>query len=774
MTATVSLGGVQSRQRSWELPHVIPTLFVTTLVVLGGSFFWPVFESAGFLVPPLIGAILIAVVLTQVADHFELTTGEASVAHVVVASLSLPGLLRLSEAKYSLPVPSALAQLVRALIDGPVSLLTSPLPARSGQELLVAPVVSAWVGLLIGWLFARRGHLGRSLLGPIFTMIVALAFGPIRGPLFLGVSGAFLASALLYVHLVGWMRDRKAMVDSPNRPKVRILSFALMGMIVSVALLLGSWVPGLASDNRFTLRQYRQPPFDPAELPSPLAEFQRYKKLDAGRPLFTATGALPDRWRLASLTSYDGRVWSVGRPDDLDGGEFRLVGARLSSIESGRSANPRETEITLDGLNEPWLPMPGQGLRVAFSSISPQVDLLRSTSRYNDDSHTLVAPKVGTSGAVYNVTWAQYATPDEAAKQLAAPGSPGSPLLDSRSRERLAEVATYMTGASGDSETAVSQPWSKVIAIRDRLQGGYFAESTPPGHTYGDLVSMVANPEAMIGNEEHYAALLGVLSRTVGVPVRVVVGFRPQQAAVDNRQSIFVSDLDAWVEVDLGAMGWQPVDITISDTEKKPKPQEAKPKQVADVTPTQPNIIPPVEPEAPRLEPSQRKLDPPQESSVSGVPILVVGAASAVLGPTILVTAFIAVVALLKARRRRRRRNRSSHASAVSGAWEELLDRCREAGVRLTIDSTFEDIGRALPFMDDLQVDRVKRLIDLSDRAAFHPSDPQRDLRDEVWGHVDEISSWFREHRSAWKRLKLTANPRPLFGGNSLASASVK
>ncbi len=757
-----------SSDRQFDLPHLYATLLITVLVVLGGTFFWSVYESAGFLVPPLVGAILIAIVVTQICDAFHLRSGEALVAHVVVATLTLPGLLRLSEAKFSLPLPAALSQLFRALINGPVKLLTSPLPARSGQELLVAPVVSAWLGLVVGWLLVRRGFVSWSLAGPFFTLIVALAFGPLRGPFFVWVSLAFLGLALLYVQLFArskeFGRQSAQLVRGPagrsrstfDASSPRTSSMVTLLGVVAIAGLIGPRLPGIGGDERFTLREYRQPTFDPADLPSPLAEFARYKQL-GNTELFTATGATPERWRLATLTNYDGRVWSVGRPSDIDGGEFRLVGARLAVPESVPASTTARTKVTLTGLNEPWLPLPGPGFRIDFDPASRSFDGVRSTARYNELSQSLVAEPGLASGAVYEITWGQVGPPSRDALEAASFGGPSADMPASRSLNRFGDKATEFTAS------ATGRAWEGVRALQAKLNAGYYSQSQPPGHAYGNLADMLASPESMIGNEEHYAALFGVLARAARMPVRIVVGFVPSTPPTDGVQRIVASDVSAWAEVDMGPeLGWVPV-IIQQDPTKQPRPRQAQERTKADTPPPQPNVLPTPEPELPTFEDPKRPDEPQKSSFAEKVPTRVLLVAIGVTSPLLLGGLFVAAVVALKTRRRAKRRRRTSASGAIVGAWEELVDRARECGIAVPAFGTFAELRDALPFDAHAEREALERLVLASDRATFHPAEPSPELRDEVWAMVDEVTRWLESGQPWLQRWLMKANPRPLF-----------
>ncbi len=148
------------------------------LVLLSAVFFRPVYESWSFFVPPVLGAVLACLTISVAFDWLKVGSWLALAGHAFAFALVIPGLISLPEARFALPLPSAIASLGGALINGPALLLTSPIPARSTQELLVVPVFGVWVGLLISWLLVRRSWPQPALVGPAFVLTTALLFGP--------------------------------------------------------------------------------------------------------------------------------------------------------------------------------------------------------------------------------------------------------------------------------------------------------------------------------------------------------------------------------------------------------------------------------------------------------------------------------------------------------------------------------------------------------------------------------------------------------------------
>jgi Transglutaminase-like superfamily len=762
--------------RSLRTPEFKVTLGLAILTIVAGIFFRPVFQAWGFLVPPLVGATVIAFVTAVLCDHFTLRSGEGALIQVVLAVASLPGLLSLSKATFGLPVPAAISQLIRSLIDGPAKLLTTPIPAKSGQELLVAPVASAWLGFVIGWLLFRNKRFGWSIIGPTLVVVSALAFGEATGSFLAIVSAVFLAGALSYVLLVGNSfagTNRKVEWVDQAKGGVRYTAIAVLLGVVGAASGVARLLPNAS---RFTFREYRKPPFDPNALPSPLAEFGKYLGAGAQKTMmFSATGDLPKRWTLATLTSYDGRVWSVGDPrtSGVAGGEFELVGARLRSKNITSGSLKGSATVTIAGLQEPWLPMAGPGVSVAFGK---DFDRLRKEVRYNRLSDTLVIAAGVAKGSQYALTWSKESEPaadiPPATAQMKLPDSPVKDII----QKKASEIAGGSTGREA------------VVKLKAALDQGFYSPGAAPGHSFYELSKLLGGPNSMVGNGEHYAALFGVLANSLGIETRVVVGFVPKPA-VEGVQQVFGSDVQAWDEVVLSNGQTLVVELK-QDPTKKPDPKKAKPKTQANKPPAQQNSVPSPEPDAPVSEPSKK--DPKNDkksTSSAGIPraVLIGGGIAAV--PLALLGGTTALVASLKGRRRRKRRSGSPGVS-VSGAWEELLERSSEAGKALPKNATIFETSQALGLGMNVESkvssvgsesasdesaagspdaelrSIVSKLAQVSERAAFHADGPAFEASEDAWQSVDQYRSHLMASATRWQRWKRTIDPRPLFRGS--------
>src|SRR4029077_5903223 len=88
--------------------------------------------------------------------------------------------------------------------------------------------------------------------------------------------------------------------------------------------------------------------------------------------------------------------------------------------------------------------------------------------------------------------------------------------------------------------------------------------------------------------------------------------------------------------------------------------------------------------------------------------------------------------------RRRRRRQHPEPATRIAGAWNELADRCVDAGVPLPPPTTPLEAARAYLGTAASAGDargELYALVDTTDRAAYHTDPPDEQAADDAWAN---------------------------------------
>ncbi|MFZ2503407.1 MAG: transglutaminaseTgpA domain-containing protein [Nocardioides sp.] len=675
------------------------------------------------------GGILAGLGVAAISRRFHLgawlTALTALVAYLLLGSaLAVP-----SQATAGvLPNPSALRSLLTGLIHAWRDSLTMLIPLKSGGTALVVPFVTGLVvglvGALILWRSSKPGFTGLVV---VAAFVVAAAFGS-KDTEFPVLRGIGLAAALLVWHR--WRATRDARVAWGRR-------LALTTAVVAVASGAGFGLAVAGDADRDVLREHVEPPFDPLAFPSPLSRYRAFYD-EAGladRTLFTTTGMKPgDRIRLATMDTYDGVVWNVagGPSAPSQSGSF-------TRFVSEADAGGEEVTLTVGDYSGPWIPTIGQTLAAELDKGGSTVPPETSGLLINRATGTMAQLGGVQPGTTYRFRVQRDAPPADASAlpaDLGAAQLPPDdiPALSKRAQRWIAQAGSPTGGALAQT-------------LVEEFRKGYYSDgkkneaASRSGHTVKRIVELVA-PEDMIGNDEQYAAAMGVVGQLKGLPTRVVMGFLVEQP--DGR--VLGKDVDAWVEVKLEGAGWVTF-VPTPDKDRKPRQLQKDP----DPEP-QPTVLqPPIVPEEPDGNDDKAPQGAGRRNSIS-VPSWLTevlrytgyGAAATVVvsplwGPIV-----------LKRVRRRRRRGASDPLARVTGGWHELSDAARDLGTRLPASNTRLESSYALagrfPEADTVTLARA------ADRHVFGGSDPSEEEAAAYWRDVDSALKRIRKAVPWWRR----------------------
>lgn len=148
----------------------------------------------------------------------------------------------------------------------------------------------------------------------------------------------------------------------------------------------------------------------------------------------------------------------------------------------------------------------------------------------------------------------------------------------------------------------------------------------------------------------------------------------------------------------------------------------------------------------------------------------------AVAGSTSLVVVLVLAAAAIvgaKAWRRRRRRSHPEPAVRIAGAWNELADRCVDAGVPLPPQTTPLEAARA--YLDtEASAGEVQGellvLVGTIDRAAYHADPPDEQAATQAWASCDDVVAAMVRRRHLRGRLRMHLAPRTALHRDRLPS----
>lgn len=533
------------------------TLWAASLLLVASLPLAQAFTSPVVLVP-VAGAVVVVLAVVGLARRWRIPE-TATVVAVVVGAL----LVAMSLARTTAPPPvvdagswrgtTGAGQLLGPVVDTVARLLTSPRPAAPALVLpvvLLVTVVTLGVALALG----RRAARVAPLVGACVlygTALLLTAGTADRGPVGVG---------LVALTVAGWLLlDGEAVVAERDRPELGraapvhrtrwrasgVTGLVLVALVSTAGLASAAAVTGDA----FEPRAYVTPPQVPVDAVHPLAEVARWQS-DGDATVLRVAGTHPGFLSWVALPDFDGAGWSA----DL---ALRELGTVVEpSLAPGAVRGAVDLEVHLVELAGPsgspgtWLPSVGDAGATTVQGALVDVDTGVLAAPTTSDGHL-------PAGLAYRVR-ATVDLPD--ADRAARAGVPGGPEVDRYLRvdSLPADLRVYAQDAVAGARSRLAQAQSLAEAVRgDRA----LAVDAVSGSSYARLREFLfadAAAGGQVGTTEQFAGAFAVLARAVGLPSRVVVGFRvPGGAAADDTlRDVHGEDVRAWAEVYLAGTGW--------------------------------------------------------------------------------------------------------------------------------------------------------------------------------------------------------------------------
>lgn len=608
-----------------------------------------------------------------------------------------------------LHAPASLDELVSGLYHGPSQILTFALPLVSPRSLMVAPVALAWLaGAIAGECLARGWTTMMLYAGFLVTYGLSYAATvratdgdagsvALRETIF---AAALLLTLLLLRAVRNWT-EQDADAESTQPDGVLPLRGLAVGSLC--ALLIAGAAGAVVQSSAFTTD-----PTTPQRVPSvresrpltPVSFISGLRPTKAGaaqQTLFTVRTdrAAPGYFSIANVDFYDGAGWSFQRTFRPSGGV--LPADTDTSLDGSGVAITQHYEVAEGPLTSaPWMaylsrPQEVTGIAVNIDPASGMIvptRALRAGDRYTVHS-VVTRTRFGglRSDAVPDATTPSINT--EVPAQL---------------RDTLGELVDAFAEETGTSST---HPIAFLQALQHDLRSNYAltgqpgsaaprASTTPSGHassspsasappvragsmSFADVLASIVGPQ-QAGTPEQYATLVTLVARQLGVPARVVTGFRvtpPGSKSLLPAGTYQVTPADAWtwVEIPVVGSGWVVLDAAPGHF--------AGPRQRASVGTTSSPV--------PTLTPTRNALITQGNAghavaTESAVPGSHGGSNDLLLTVLIVVAALIlfaalAIVLLRKQVRASRRRHLPDPRRRLVGAWQEGIDLLRESGL---------------------------------------------------------------------------------------------
>jgi hypothetical protein len=676
--------------------------------------------------------------------------------------------------------PTGTGTLWRGFAQGVARLLSITLPVSAPRWLFVPPVVLCWlVGAASSELLTRSRSTG---LAPMLGVVgFSLAYAATAGaPGALVVAAGLLGlSAGTLLFLRRWMLDTENLdagtqAGQPGHDPIRPLILGLLTLAL-VAAVCALFIPQAPKLKGAAKAPHRTPPVITVAPVTPtvgLAELRGDTAANRpARTLFLVRMNKPSSGYLAAvdLDNYNGDVWSLRHTFEPTGGRVRLAAG------PGQTSRA-ETEVVqhyrvVDAPDLPWMPYLNQPLSVAGVSVDfDDLSGMVIPTQPLVDGQSYSVTSAATSSTLASLTAGQLtqlsvaSTRDQAdAQPLAGADQAFDNVLtqlETETNESSGASLTFLRAVEDDFQThyrrVATAEYAPATASARTVSGGH--TTTRPdlyGTSLADIQGAIFGRNKT-GTPEQFATLMTLLARKLGVPARLVTGYRlsgPNAAATPTRPGTEyrVTNLDAWawVEIYVPPLGWLVVDPTPSKTGVLPAQAPSAGPTTTTLPPTQIHAV--VTPGH-----SGHAVAPRVHLAGSGRSNPLVPVLAAVLVLVILVALVPATVWAIKARRRRRRRHAADPGLQIEGAWLETLDVLAEADVTGLVPLTNTEVAAEVDrrFGDEAGAP-VAVLARTASAVTFSSSPaPDREIGVQAWSEFDEFHRAVHARQSGRERLR--------------------
>lgn len=383
--------------------------------------------------------------------------------------------------------------------------------------------------------------------------------------------------------------------------------------------------------------------------------------------------------RILALDEFNGVKW------EASGRALADVPARLPTPPGlGEQVRGTATEVSTsvsaaDGYTQRYLPMPYPATAVDIGG----------KWRFEPAGRTLVGDQLG-KDRFQNVQGAQYRVSSLLLRPTAAQlqNAPAPNPAVRAEYTKLPDLPPVVAETARKVTQGAKDDYTRAVKLQDffAVTGGFRYDTKTASGTGPDAVArFLADKEGFC---VHFAFSMAAMSRSLGIPARVAVGFTPGEKQSDGTVNVSMRDAHAWPELYFEGVGWTRFEptpragISVPDY-TRPQAPAAQPSAPAPL-PSQSGAA------QPSTAPSQSEDCPPEQKKLGecGGPALTQDASSggggpsltAVLGWTAAALAVLGVPLLPLLWRTRVRKHRLA-AGGVTEAWLELGDAAWDVGI---------------------------------------------------------------------------------------------
>ncbi|MFJ6532305.1 DUF3488 and transglutaminase-like domain-containing protein [Microbacterium sp. NPDC091662] len=457
-----------------------------------------------------------------------------------------------------------------------------------------------------------------------------------------------------------------------------------------------------------------------------------------------AKGETAPYLRLTTLSRFDGRVW---QPDD---GDLQAQNDGFGPPEWGEDIATEEqnTSIRVLRMSSSWLPVPYPATAVQG---------LSNAWRITPENRTLYSRGADAVGNDYTVTSSRLIPTLEQIRAIDA----ASPVVDPDAEP--VELPGIISELADDVTAAASTDYDRLIALQNwfRSQFAYSLETPVEEGFDGTGAEAVAEfLEARSGYCVHFAGAFALMAESLGMEVRIVVGYLPGSLTDEKRgsESVFsvTSDrLHSWPEVLFPGIGWVPFEPTASlgvPTAFRPGVTQGG----GSGSPSTP---------APTTAPQAEQTSGPEIDRNDAGGNSASGDALRRLDPMPVVFTALGIVvllllpALIRLVERRARLNRARRGDPAA-AWAELRDTLIDLQIPVSDADTPRTRAAGLVRQNDVGVEAMRRLTDAVELSNYARSG---EASDDLAEPLGEVLTSLRKSVDRATRVRAALIPRSLY-----------
>ena len=256
--------------------------------------------------------------------------------------------------------------------------------------------------------------------------------------------------------------------------------------------------------------------------------------------MFRVRSSEPAYWRLTSLDSFDGEIWSSS-------GEFKQAGEELpTEAPEGQAFRPITQKVTIRALSAIWAP-------TAFEAVS--LTATETPLRWDPDSSTLIvdSSEPTSDGLTYSVV---SQVPQFGPDQLDAAGGTDPKGVRDRYLGLPSDFPFLASDLAREVTTGTETRYEQALALQDWFRQEFTYSLEPESGHGDDAVEQFLRSRE--GYCEQFAGTFAAMARSLDIPARVAVGFTPGNVDADNPgvYRVYGRHAHAWPEVYFPDTGW--------------------------------------------------------------------------------------------------------------------------------------------------------------------------------------------------------------------------